>query len=74
MKLFLDDSQECPEGFILCRTAEDAMREIKTGNVEFVSFGYDLGTELTGYDVALFIKKSVADESLCKILLCAPTP
>lgn len=58
MKIYLDDIRDCPDGFILCRTAEEAIALIKTGQVTFISFDHDLGTELTGYDVAKFIEEA----------------
>jgi len=59
MKVFLDDLRDAPEGFIVCRTAEEAFDLIATGEVTFISLDHDLGTELTGYNVANFIETMV---------------
>lgn len=59
MKLYLDDIRFPPNGFHLCRTAQEAMDWLGSGVVTFISFDHDLGTELTGYSVACYIEKSV---------------
>jgi hypothetical protein len=61
MKVFLDDVRDCPDGWVLCRTAEEAIDMIRTGDVTKISFDHDLGTELTGYDVAKEIEYLVAN-------------
>ena len=61
MMLFLDDQRECPGGLTLCRTAEEAILLIDTGNVSHISFDHDLGGRLNGYDVALHIENRVAE-------------
>lgn len=60
-EIFLDDIRNPPENFqgVICRTAEEAIKLIKTGEVTFISFDHDLGTEMTGYDVAKFIEEEV---------------
>lgn len=60
MFLFLDDLREPPEGAILCRTAEEAIRLIETGQVTLIDFDHDLGEGPTGYDVANRIEELVA--------------
>ncbi len=59
MKIYLDDVRDIPEGFVGCRTAEKAIELVKQGSVTFIDFDHDLGTTLTGYDVALYIEKQV---------------
>lgn len=66
MFLFLDDVRDpssiypnSVEKWVIARKAEQAMRFLSKGNVEFISFDHDLGTELTGYDVACFIEDLV---------------
>lgn len=60
-EIFLDDVRNPPEHFqgVICRTAEEAIKLIKTGQVTFISFDHDLGTNLTGYDVAKVIEEEV---------------
>ena len=59
--IFLDDLREPPPGATLCRTAKEAMRLIESGVVTRISFDHDLGTELTGYDVAKLVERLVAE-------------
>ena len=42
MKLFVDDLRECPEGWELARTINEAIRILATGYVEEVSLDYDI--------------------------------
>lgn len=59
--IFLDDLRDPPPDATLCRTAQAAIRLIESGVVTRISFGHDLGTELTGYDVAKRIEQLVAE-------------
>jgi hypothetical protein len=60
MKLFLDDLRACPDGYTLCRTAEEAIALLKTGDVTEISFDHDLGTDpVDGETVAKFIEEAV---------------
>lgn len=43
------------------RTAKEAIELIHTGKVRGISFDHDLGTKLTGYDVALAVERLVAE-------------
>lgn len=42
------------------RSAKEAIELIGTGNVKGISFDHDLGTKLTGYDVAKAVEYLVA--------------
>lgn len=65
MNLFLDDIRNPPAaGWTLVRTAEDAIKILRTGIVTWISFDHDLGTELTGYDVAKEIEGLVYSEKI----------
>ena len=59
--VFLDDLRDPPPGATLCRTAQEAIRLIESGVVTRISFDHDLGTELTGYDVAKLVERLVAE-------------
>ncbi len=59
MRIYLDDLRAPPEGFRLCRTAQEAIALLRSGVVTFMSFDHDLGTVLTGYDVACCIECEV---------------
>lgn len=69
MKLYLDDVREpvnmgsaVPASELtVVRTAQEAIDLVKTGQVEFISFDHDLGTELTGYDVAKVVENLAAE-------------
>jgi len=61
MRIYLDDIRDAPIGMRLCRTAEEAIDLIASGKVSFISFDHDLGTWLTGYDVACYIERTVAN-------------
>lgn len=62
MRIFLDDIRLPSDNLgevIVVRDAQSAMNLIKTGKVTWISFDHDLGTELTGYDVATLIEELV---------------
>ena len=63
MNIFLDDirTPRNPEEWTICRTAQEAIEYIRTGQVGHISFDHDLGTELNGNDVAKEIEKLVAE-------------
>ena len=53
MKIFLDDIRNPPDdSWTTCRSAEIAIALINELRVDEISFDHDLGTELTGHDVA----------------------
>jgi len=59
MKIYLDDIRPIPDGFVGCRTANEAIHMIKTCDVTYISFDHDLGEDKTGYDVACVIERLV---------------
>lgn len=61
MRVYLDDVRipRNPENWRIVRTAEEALSLVRTGLVSYISFDHDLGTELTGYDVAKEIEELV---------------
>lgn len=66
MKIWLDDlcEKECdrktPDGYVGVKTAREAIRLLKAGNVTYISFDHDLGAKChgTGYLVAQYIEKA----------------
>lgn len=63
MKLYLDDIRKCPDGWVVARTAEEAMNLLKQNNdITEVSLDHDLGTEKTGHDVVNFIEELVVTD------------
>lgn len=62
MRIFLDDIRLPSDNLgevIVVRDAKTAMDLVKTGKVTWISFDHDLGTDLTGYDVAMLIEEMV---------------
>ncbi len=67
MKIWLDDCRPCPNGFIHCKTVEECINLLKTNEVCFISFDHDLGTDLTGYDLAKWIEEQAFNKTLNKL-------
>lgn len=69
MNLWLDDLRDPKEhgrpDYIWITTAEQAIDLIDAGVVTSISFDHDLGTELTGYDVAELIEIRCAGGANC---------
>jgi len=59
MKLWLDDIRPAPEGWVLVKTALDAIVALRHGKYEEISLDHDLGDGGTGYDVLLYIEAEV---------------
>jgi hypothetical protein len=67
LKVWLDDVRSMPNDFDLhVKTADEAIKKLKTNQVSIISLDHDLGEEdsKTGYDVAKFIEKSAFEGSL----------
>jgi hypothetical protein len=65
LRVWLDDIRPLPPGYnVHVTTAEDAINLLKTGKVELISLDHDLGTEATGYDVAVFIEEAAYFKTL----------
>ena len=57
IRIWLDDVRPMPEEYALwCKTAQECLEAVKTGNVDYISFDHDLGDPLTGYWVATNIE------------------
>jgi hypothetical protein len=63
IRLFLDDMRDPKEyglhDVFWVKTYKDAIEQLKTGKVSWVSLDNDLGEEKTGYDVAKYIEENV---------------
>lgn len=57
MKLYIDDVRPCPAGWALARNAVEAIHFIRNCNIDEISFDHDLGSGMTGYDVACEIER-----------------
>lgn len=69
MKIWLDDERDptkkiwqdeknAEPDMVWVKDPEEAIRLLKSGVVTLISLDHDLGTTLTGYDVAKFIEES----------------
>ena len=68
IRLFLDDIRDPKEygvhNVTWVKTYKDAIKQLETGNVSWISFDHDLGAEKTGYDVAKYIEENVFNGDL----------
>ena len=64
MRLYLDDTRDAPHGWTLCKTAKEVIEYIDAGLCKTISFDHDLGTKVTGYDVAKHIEEMAASGKL----------
>ena len=64
MKVFLDDLRKTTEGWFHVYWPDEAIKLLKTGQVEEISLDHDLGDDErgTGYDVVLWIEEAVVTE------------
>ena len=59
-KLWLDDERPVPDGWVLAKTAIEAITELRRQEFEVVSLDHDLGEENgSGYDVLLYLEAQV---------------
>ena len=65
MKVYLDDFRPTPDGWVRVYWPDEAIKLLKTGNVEIISLDHDLGDDErgTGYDVVLWIEEAVATQA-----------
>ena len=58
MRIWLDDERQPPEesDYIWIRHPDDCIEILKSGLVQDISLDHDLGTELNGHDVVVFIE------------------
>lgn len=68
MNIWLDDERNPVDygkaDWTWIKTAEEAIRLLNIGIVENISLDHDLGTELTGYDVAAHIEKEAFNKNI----------
>lgn len=66
MKLYVDDLRDCPEGYTVARTVEEALYYLRNHKVNILSLDHDLGEDKnhnllpTGYDLV----KTMCEERL----------
>jgi hypothetical protein len=61
-RVYLDDTRDAPTGWILVKTAPEAVKLLEAGNVTHLSLDHDLGDEPgvgNGYDVLLWLEEQV---------------
>ncbi|WP_326072031.1 cyclic-phosphate processing receiver domain-containing protein [Paenibacillus alba] len=49
--IYLDDLRDCPEGFIVARTFEEAIQYFKRYTIEILSLDHDLGEDENGNEL-----------------------
>lgn len=60
INLYVDDLRDCPEGFEVARTVEEAVKILESGRVKILSLDHDLGEDEhgnllpTGYDLVKY--------------------
>lgn len=66
MKLYLDDQRSAPHGWVLARTAEDAIDILRQGQVTDLSLDYDLGDPHfgTGLDVLEWLERALEERKV----------
>ncbi len=61
INLYLDDLRDCPEGFVIARTVDEAKYYLNNFQIKILSLDHDLGIDEqgnllpTGYDLAKYI-------------------
>jgi hypothetical protein len=63
VKVYLDDQRPAPPGWILAKTAGDAIERLRTGEVAELSLDYDLGDPIhgTGLDVLEWLESALTE-------------
>jgi hypothetical protein len=66
MKLYLDDQRPTPPGWVLARTADDAIDLLRQGGVTELSLDYDLGDPHfgTGLDVLDWLERALEERKV----------
>jgi len=74
-KLFIDDIRDCPEGFVLARSIEDA-RDIVSqyGFPIFISLDHDLGPDSTIMEFLHWLAGNYYDEGAPQYLVHSANP
>lgn len=61
INIYVDDLRDCPIGFVIARTYEEAINLLESNKVNILSLDHDLGEDLkgnllpTGYDLVKYI-------------------
>jgi len=61
INLYVDDLRDCPDGFVIARTVEQAIYYLENFQIEILSLDHDLGMDEqrelmpTGYDLVKYI-------------------
>jgi len=65
MKLYVDDrrqpSEDYTEDYVLARTAAEAIKHLKTGQVTDLSMDHDLGGGSTGMEVLNWVQRQMTE-------------
>jgi len=63
IKIWLDDERPSPKEYVHLKTVSECIELLETGKVRHINFDHDLGTKLTGHDLALWIEKRAFEDS-----------
>lgn len=66
MKVYLDDQRPAPVDWVIARTADEAIRLLRSGKVIAMSLDYDLGDPHfgTGLDVLEWLEEAVSSRRI----------
>ena len=51
INVYLDDLRDCPIGFVVARTFQEAIHLLENHEVDILSLDHDLGEDLQGWNV-----------------------
>jgi DNA-binding response OmpR family regulator len=78
MRIWLDDERDPKDDFVQtkfgsnhndvwAKTAQEAINLLETGKFSAISFDHDLGTDLSGLDVAHWIEKHAFERTISRL-------
>jgi hypothetical protein len=81
INLYVDDLRDCPDGFVIARTFDDAVKFFKENEIHILTLDHDLGEnedgqELkNGYDLVKYIceQRLRADKIYVRNTTCCTT-
>jgi hypothetical protein len=51
INLYVDDLRDCPEGFVVARTYEEAINLVENNEIEILTLDHDLGEDANGKEL-----------------------
>ena len=67
MKLYVDDERDCPQGWELARSYEQAMQMLSLNEYDEISLDHDIasweeGNEMTGYTILCYLERQLLEK------------